>query len=292
MPIAEVASGVELCYETLGSRHEPPLLLVMGLGAQMISWPDELCQTLADRGFFVVRFDNRDCGLSTKPETARVDIVDTFLRALGGEEVTAPYLLRDMANDAVGLLDVLGIESAHVVGISLGGMIAQTIAIEHRARVRTLTSIMSTTGDRDVGLPHAEALPVLLSPPPSTREGFVDKAVASARVIGSPGQVDEAYVRALAGRSFDRCFFPLGVGRQLLAIAASGSRSDELRRLDVPTLVMHGDRDALIDVSGGHRTAEVIPGAELVILEGLGHDLPRAYWEQVLDGICKIAARA
>jgi len=285
------AAGIELAYETYGDPDGVPLLFVMGLGAQLQAWDVEFVQAFVDRGFFAIRFDNRDVGLSTKPEVGEIDVVARVLAAFGGEQIEAPYLLRDMATDAVGLLDHLGIASAHVVGASMGGMIAQTIAIEHPERVRTLTSIMSTTGDPDVGQPDPSVLPVLLTAPPADRDAAIANGIASSRAIGSPEHFDEERARIRATEAYDRCFYPAGVGHQLLAIVASGSRSEALAGLSVPTLVIHGDADPLIAPSGGQRTAAVIPGAELLVVEGMGHDLPMLFWPPIIEAIVSLAAR-
>jgi len=280
-----------LCYETFGDPRDPTLLLIMGLGAQMIEWRDELCADIAGRGFHVVRFDNRDAGLSTFFD-GEVNIFDIAAQTMQGEPVDVPYLLADMADDAAGLLDRMDVARAHVVGVSLGGMIAQTLAIRHPSRVLSLTSIMSTTGDPDVGQPHPEALQILASPPPQTREEAAERRVVAHHVWGSPGLTSEDELRARAGESWDRQHDPHGVIRQLAAILASGSRSDALRQLAVPTLVIHGTADKLIDPSGGDRTAEVVPDAKLVAIEGMGHDLPGPLWPQLVDEIVSHARRA
>ena len=286
------ANGIELCCETFGDPGGEPLLLVMGLGAQMITWPIELCEALADRGFLVVRYDNRDVGRSTKFHDVGGDFMTSFLAAAQGEPIEVPYRLSDMAADAAGLLDALGIESAHVVGASMGGMIAQTIAIEHPARVRTLTSIMSTTGEPEVGQPTPEAMEMLLRPAPTTREEAIEASLASWKVIGGSAHFDEERVRTQAAAAYDRCFNPAGTARQLLAIVASGSRADELRALTVTTLVIHGDQDPLVTPSGGERTAELVPGATLLMIPGMGHDLPLAMLPQIVDAITALAARS
>ena len=285
-------NGIEICYETFGDADGAPLLLVMGLGAQMTAWDDEFAEGLADRGFHVVRFDNRDVGRSSKIETEPINFVEMFMRAQQGEQITAPYTLSDMAADAVGLLDHLGIAAAHVVGASMGGMIAQTIAIEHPDRVLTLTSIMSTTGERSVGQATPEALQRLLVRPVGERDAVIEHSVETSRVIGSPDHFDEERARARAAAAFDRCYFPVGVGRQLIGIMASGSRADGLRDVRVPTLVIHGDRDPLVTPSGGQRTAELVPDAEFLEIAGMGHDLPPAVWSQVIDAVTRLAARA
>jgi len=286
------ANGIELCYETFGDPDGEPLLLVMGLGAQLIVWPVELCEGLADRGFFVIRYDNRDVGRSTKLEDGPGDFLSSFVAATQGEPVEVPYRLTDLAADGAALLEVLGIDSAHIVGASMGGMIAQAIAIEHPARVRSLTSIMSTTGERDVGQPTPAAMERLLTPPPTTRQEAIDSGVDTRRFLGSPDAFDEELARVAIAESYDRCFYPAGTARQLLAIVASGSRAEGLRQVTVPTLVIHGDIDPLVTPSGGQRTAELIPGAALLMLEGMGHDLPPAYLGPIVEAITGLAASA
>ena len=291
MPLCK-ANGIELYYETFGDPADPPLLLVMGLGAQMTAWDDDLCRAFVDRGFFVARFDNRDVGLSSRIEGKGGNFMETFLKASQGQPVEAPYKLTDMAADAVGLLDHLGIERAHVVGASMGGMIAQTIAIEHPSRVLTLTSIMSTTGEAEVGQATPEAMQLLVRPPATDRDSAVEAAVAANKVIGGPDHFDEDRVRARAAAFYDRAFDPAGTARQLIGILASGSRAEQLAALDVPTLVIHGDADTLVTPTGGHRTAELVPGAELLVIEGMGHDLPPVVWPQVVEAITQHAQRA
>jgi len=279
---------IDLAYETFGDPSDPAVLLVMGLATQMLGWPDALCTGLAERGHHVIRFDNRDIGLSTHLSDAPAADV---MALMAGDTSSASYRLSDMAADAVGLLDALGIESAHVVGASMGGMIAQTVAIEHPERVRTLTSIMSTTGDPSVGAPTPAAMGALLAPPPTTRDGAIEGTVAAYRVIGSPAYpFDEAELRERAGIAYDRGHDPAGVSRQLAAILASGDRTAKLRELAVPTLVIHGDRDVLVQPSGGEATAAAIPGAEHVVIEGMGHDLPAALVPELVDRIAAHAA--
>ncbi len=282
-------NGVEIAYETFGDDADPTVLLIMGLGVQMLGWDEELCRMIAARGYRVVRFDNRDTGHSTKVDGGSPDV----MAAIAGDGSGASYTLDDMARDSVGLLGELGAEAAHLVGASLGGMISQTVAIRHPERVLSLTSIMSTTGDRAVGQPHPEAIPALLTRPPADRDGFVDFVVGAWKVIGSPGiDVDEDALRARAGASYDRGIFPDGTARQLVAIIASGDRTDALRRLDVPATVVHGTDDILIDVSGGKATAAAIPDARLELIEGMGHDLPRQLWPRFTDVIVDTAERA
>ncbi len=274
------ANGITLEYDTAGDPTSPPILLVMGLGAQLTAWDDDFVALLAGRGFFVIRYDNRDVGLSTWFDEA--GLPDVAAAMAGGAEV--PYLLADMADDAAGLLDALGIESAHVVGASMGGMIAQSIAIRHPHKVRTLTSIMSTTGDQSVGMPHDEAMALLLGPPPTDREGVIEASLRGWTVTGSPGYpVDEQRVRANAGAAYDRAFHPEGTARHLAAIVASPDRTPDLRNLTMPTLVIHGEADTLVDPSGGRATADAVPGASLWMLPGVGHDLPVALHQEFTD---------
>jgi pimeloyl-ACP methyl ester carboxylesterase len=259
---------VRIYHETFGDPADPALLLVNGLGSQCISYRSEMCERLAAPGYFVVRYDNRDVGLSTKSsERTPPDV---------------PYLLSDMALDGLAVLDELGIERAHVFGASLGGMIAQTMAIEHPERLLTLTSMMSTTGDPDVGQSSPEAHRLFLSPRPTDLESSVAYQLACARVWESPACYDEERRTRLAVEAFERCFHPRGTARQLMAILASGSRTAALHDVSLATLVLHGDKDTLIDSSGGRRTAEAIPGARFVLIEGLGHDYPPPYWDQLV----------
>jgi pimeloyl-ACP methyl ester carboxylesterase len=284
------AGDVEIAYERFGDPGSPTILLVMGLGVQMLGWDERFCAMLADRGFQVVRFDNRDVGRSTWFDDAPPP---DMMAAMAGDFGSASYQLTDMAADAVVLLDTLGVGDAHVVGVSMGGMIAQTLAIEHPERVLSLTSIMSTTGDPEVGQPSPAALQALMAPPASSPEGLADGAVAIYSAIGSPGfEMDEERVRTHALASWDRGYNPLGVARQLVGILASGDRTPRLRELDVPTQVIHGANDPLIDRSGGEATAAAIPGASLELIEGMGHDLPEALWPRYADLITANAARA
>ena len=292
MPRAQ-ANGIEIEYETFGRTADPTLLLVMGLGAQMILWHEEFCEALAARGLHVVRFDNRDVGRSTWFVDAGMPNVMAAMAATAQRKPVSPaYLLRDMAADAVGLLDALGVDSAHVAGASMGGMIAQTLAIEHADRVRTLTSIMSTTGHPDLPAATPEAMAMLLTPAPSEREAAIERSVEVWRTIGSPGfPVDEDVIREQTARAFDRGVNPAGIARQLVAILASGSRREALGAVRAPTLVIHGADDPLIPDAAGRDTAASIPGAELLLIEGMGHDLPRALWPRLVDAIAKHAGR-
>lgn len=284
--------SIEIEYESMGSPDDPTLLLIMGFTAQLIVWPDSFCRRLVERGFHVVRFDNRDCGLSTKLDGIVVDPNAVMHARLAETELpVVPYTLSDMALDAVGLLDHLGIDKAHVVGASMGGMIAQTMAIEHPHRCHSLTSIMSMTGELEYGSPTPEAGEVLLAPPPTQREAYIDNSVKS-RVWQSKRYFDEAQVRADAARGFDRSFYPEGASRQLAAIYASGSRAEGLAQLQVPTLVVHGTDDTLLQPSGGQRTAELVPGASLMLLADMGHDLPEPLQPMITGAIAAHGALA
>jgi pimeloyl-ACP methyl ester carboxylesterase len=284
------ANGIELCFQEMGDPDGEPLLLVMGLATQMIAWDEGFCGLLAERGFRVVRFDNRDIGRSTKFKAAGLPgKLDLFV----GRRGTAPYFLRDMAADTFGLMDHLGIGSAHLVGASMGGMIVQTAAIERSERVRSITSIMSTTGSRRVGHPSYKTFGLLLGNPPREREAAIERVVKTFKLIGSPGYpFDEERVREIAGLSFDRGHSEAGIARQLHAITASGDRTPALRKLDVPALVIHGKRDLLVNPSGGRATAKAIPGARLKMVDGMGHDLPRALHPDFAAEIATNAARA
>jgi pimeloyl-ACP methyl ester carboxylesterase len=289
MPFAK-ANGIELDYDTFGAKTDPPLLLIMGFSVQKIAWDTELCQLLAGRGFFVIRYDNRDVGLSTKIEGGQQPDITA---AMSGNTSSASYVLDDMADDAAGLLDDLGLPAAHVVGASMGGMIAQCLAINHPDKVLSLCSIMSTTGNPAVGQPSPDAIATLLTPPPRTREEALDRAVTVTDVIGSPGYPrDETRIRERAGQSWDRNHDPRGVARQLVAILASPDRTPALAGVRVPTLVIHGEADPLIAPSGGKATAAAVPGAELLVIPGMGHDLPVDTWPTIVDAIVANTARA
>lgn len=287
-----VVGDVELWYETLGEDDDPPLLLVSGLGGQAIGWPDAFCWGLVSRGFRVIRFDNRDAGLSTALDHVPVDIAAAAHTFLSGGVIDAPYGLVDMAADAVGLLDALDIPRAHVLGSSLGGMIAQTMAIHFPDRVASLTSLMATTGERDLLLPDPEVMGLLLEPAGEDRDAAVAAARRWAEALGSPGQVDLDAVVDLAHRAYERAHRPMGTARQLLAIVSSPSRAEQLARLTVPTLVVHGSVDRLIRPEAGRRTAELVPGAELLELEDVGHDLPQSVWAQLIERVTALAVRA
>jgi pimeloyl-ACP methyl ester carboxylesterase len=282
-------NGIEIAYQEVGDPDGEPLLLVMGLGTQMLGWDEELCALLAQRGFRVVRFDNRDVGHSTMLDHAvmpkRVDV-------FAGRKNSA-YRLPDMAADATGLMDHLGIEAAHVAGVSMGGMIGQTLALEHPERIKSLVSIMSTTGSRRVGSPTLKAYGLLFARAPHGRDAYVEQIVKTFSVIGSPAfPMDEPRLRDVAGRMYDRSHNPRGVLRQLHAISASGDRTRALGGLTLPVAVIHGTRDPLIRPSGGRATARAVPGARLRMIEGMGHDLPRALWPIFIDEIVDTASRA
>jgi pimeloyl-ACP methyl ester carboxylesterase len=288
--VAPVAAGVEICYQTFGDPVGEPLLLVMGLGAPMTWWDPELCRMLARRGFFVIRYDNRDTGRSSRVR-ARVSR-PALLRAVAGRGGPPPYTLSDLADDAVGLLDHLGLDSAHVTGVSMGGMIAQTLAVEHPTRVRSLVSIMSTTGKRSVGWQHPRLFPVLLASRGAGRDAYVAASTRTWDLIGSPAfPADADERRARAGDTFDRGVSASGVLRQMLAILHQPNRSALLHGLRIPALVVHGTADPMVHVSGGRATAAAIPGAELLLIEGMGHDLPPALFETFADGIRRTADR-
>jgi pimeloyl-ACP methyl ester carboxylesterase len=253
---------VEIYYEIFGDPSQPTLLLVNGLGSQCINYAVEWCELFGAEGFQVIRFDNRDVGLSTK-----LDGVD--------------YSLTDMCGDAVAVLDAVGVDRAHVMGCSMGGMIVQRLAIDHADRLLSMTSVMSRTGEPGFGDSSEEALAVLMAPPASSREDYIAQHVAALHIYGSkPEWLDDDAIAARAAAAFDRCFCPKGIGRQMRAVGHDGSRTDELREIDLPTLVIHGSRDKLIAPSGGRRTAEIIPGARYVEIDGMGHDYPPAVWRE------------
>jgi pimeloyl-ACP methyl ester carboxylesterase len=285
----DVGRGITLCYEAYGDPADPPVVLVMGLATQMIAWHEEFCEQLADRGFYVVRFDNRDIGRSThlgfRPPTLR----QMLRRRVDPEQ----YSLSDMAEDTAGLIRELGIAPAHVVGASMGGMIGQVLAAEHPELVRSLTSVMSTTGSRWHGQPALSVYRYLLRPPPRDRDGYVERAAEVFGLVGSTGfPRDEAYIRERAARSYDRGYDVRAGGRQLGAIVASADRTEQLRTIAAPTLVIHGTVDKMIKPSGGRATARAIPGARLLEIEGMGHDLPRGVWPRILDAVSEHARAA
>jgi pimeloyl-ACP methyl ester carboxylesterase len=286
MPRAK-SNGIELEYDTFGNPDDPALLLIMGFTAQMTAWDEAFCRQIADQGFHVIRFDNRDVGLSSRIE-GEVDIAKLF----SGDLTSVPYSLDDMADDAAGLLDALGIAKAHIVGASMGGMIAQLVAIRHPEKSMSLCSIMSTTGDRSVGQPTPEAMGALMAPAATNREEAVERGVTASRIIGSPVHFDEAKAAKRAGEAYDRAFDPNGVQRQLGAIGSQADRTPALADVTVPTLVIHGAADPLVQPSGGEATAKAVPGAELRVFEDMGHDLPEPLWPDIVDAIVANARRA
>jgi pimeloyl-ACP methyl ester carboxylesterase len=279
------ANRLELAWQSFGDEKAPPVLLIMGLGMQMIAWDESFCAELAGRGFRVIRFDNRDVGRSSwLDDRGDPDVLDVLDRLRRKKPVTPAYRLADLAEDAAQLLDSLGIARAHIVGLSLGGMVAQELAIRHPERVMTLTSIMSTTGEPDVQGPSFETLTSLLRPFPPKRDAFIARSLEVARTLSGFG-IDEDEVRQIAARSFDRGYHPAGMRRQLVAIWLSGGRREALRRLRLPALVIHGDADPLVPIEGGRDTARSLSGSRLVVIPRLGHELPRAVWRQVIDAI-------
>jgi pimeloyl-ACP methyl ester carboxylesterase len=288
MPAIATPDGITLECEEFGSSADPAMLLVMGFGAQLVAWPRAFAERLAAAGRHVILFDNRDCGLSSKLDGEIPDIAAILAAASTGDFDTArslaPYTLSDMAADGFTVLTALGIEQAHLVGASMGGMIAQTMAIEHPERVLTLTSMMSNTGEPGFGEPTPEASTALLTPSPPDRAGYVEAAERSL-IWRSRRYPELEAARELAGQSYDRCYCPEGVTRQLAAMLASGSRAEGLRELSLPTLVIHGLDDTLISPSGGERTAALVPDARLLLVEDMGHDRPVALWPQICEAI-------
>lgn len=280
-------ANIDIAYERIGDPDAPPVLLIQGLAAQLLGWPDGFCTALVERGLQVIRFDNRDVGRSSHLSDAPAPDLPAVL---GGDLASVSYTLSDMAADTIGLLDVLGIESAHLVGASMGGAIAQTVAIEHPDRIRSLTSMMSTTGDMKVGQATPETLKALFGGAPAvTRQEVIDRQVRAVSVVGSPGfPTDLDQVAANAARAYDRGYDPIGIARQAIASVASGDRTELLRHLDVPTLVIHGLDDVMCDVSGGRATAAAIPQSKLVLIQGLGHNLPAGLWSEIAEHIADI----
>jgi pimeloyl-ACP methyl ester carboxylesterase len=285
MARAHLPSGIELEFQTFGSASDPTMLVVMGFTAQMTAWPETFYEMLASHGFHVVRFDNRDCGLSTHLDGQKADAMAVMSALQSGDPIPqVPYTLSDMAADGIGLLDHLGVEKAHIMGASMGGMIVQTMAIEYPHRIATLTSVMSSPGDLAVGKPTKEARAALLATPPSDRDAYIEASTQNA-VWASRRYADLDQLRANAAFAYDRAFYPEGATRQLAAIYASGDRSEKLRALTVPTLVLHGRDDTLIQPDGGFRTAELIPGSHLLMLADMGHDMPEPLWPMMINAI-------
>ena len=286
--------AVELEYETFGDVGGRPLLLVMGLGAQMIAWREAFCAQLAAAGHFVIRYDNRDTGLSTRfddhPVPSMLELAEQLMK---GEQPKVPYTLNEMADVAVAVLDAVGIQRAHICGASMGGMIVQAMAIRHPERIHSMVSIMSSTGNPDLPRSKPEAMAALTAPPARTREEAVERSVATSKVIGSqtyPG--DPAEIRAFAARAFDRGFNPAGVARHMAAVTAHGNRRPALEAVRIPTLVLHGKEDPLVPVTGGIDTYEAIPGADLLVLAGMAHDLPKPLWPRITQAISELTTRA
>ena len=288
---APVSRDVELCYQTIGDPDDEPLLLIMGLAGHLTWWPREFCELLASKGFFVIRYDNRDMGRSSRirARVTKRQLVAAFL----GRRVRAPYTMSDLASDAAGLLDHLGLDRAHVFGASMGGMIAQTLAIEHPERVASLTSIMSTTGKRTVGWQDPALLPRLIARRQTTRDAYVDTSAAFWRLIASPGYLEpDEVARDRAGETFDRGISGAGIMRQMMAVLTQPNRTPLLRSVKAPVLVIHGLADRMVHVSGGRATSTAIPGSELLLVDGMGHDLPRGLWSTFAEGIRRNADRA
>lgn len=287
------ANGISIEYDTFGSEQHEPLLLVMGLGAQMTLWRAEFCGLLADRGHYVIRFDNRDCGLSEKFAHLGVpDVVQLRMQLLAGEPAEAPYDLGDMAADAFGLLDALDIESAHVCGASMGGMIVQSMALGAPRRVRSLTSIMSSTGNPELPPSTEEAMAALMSPAATNREEAIERTLRVSGIIGSPAYRPVAAEAALrAGAAYDRCFYPAGVARQMAAVVGGGNRKPALMELTLPALVIHGEADPLVPVAAALDTQEALAGSRLLTFEGMGHDLPEPLWDDIVTGISELTQR-
>lgn len=287
------ANGITIEYDLFGNSSARPLLLVMGLGTQMIGWDEEFCQRLADNGHYVVRFDNRDIGLSSKMDDAPVPVMaELMTEMLQGNTPEVPYSLNDMADDAIGLLDALNIDSAHICGASMGGMIVQTMALIHRSRIRSMTSIMSTTGNPELPAATPEAMAALTKPPAADRHSQIEQSVSSQKIIGSPGfPFDEERSRQKVATAYDRSFYPQGTARQMAAVIAAGNRRPGLETLDLPTLVIHGKADPLVPVTGGLDTHDAISGSELLLIEGMGHDMPPGTWDEIIPSISAFTAK-
>jgi pimeloyl-ACP methyl ester carboxylesterase len=290
MPFA-AANGLQVCYETFGRPDDDPLLLVNGFTSQLLGWDGDLCRKLAAAGFFVIRYDNRDVGFSTKTKGTPPNLGRIAAALRSGATPEVPYTIAEMAADGMGLLSALGIESAHVAGVSMGGMIVQQMAIDQPGRVRSLTSIMSTTGNRTVGRPSPEVWQQLLTAPPREREAHVEHQVAMWRITSGP-LFEEAYRRCAAAEAYDRSFWPRGASFQMAAIQTAGDRTEALARLDVPTLVIHGRVDPLVGLSGGEATAAAIPHAKLAVYNDMGHDLPPPLFDQYVADLVAVAQRA
>lgn len=283
------ANSVRIEYESFGAPSRPALLLIAGLGCQLIHWPEEVCEHIADQGYFVIRFDNRDTGLSTKLDDAGTpDIPGTLYLLLSGESVTPPYTIEDMADDAVGLLDALDIQQAHICGTSMGGMIAQSIAIKHPSRLLSLISIYSTTGNPELPPPTREVMECLTAPLPKDRDAYVQKTVNDFHIIAGSGlPFDEDFHKEIVISAADRSFYPQGIARQFVAILTQPNRKPELSSVSIPTLIVHGDEDPLVPIEAGKETAAAIPGAAFLLMKGMGHELPKMdkNWVEILDAM-------
>jgi pimeloyl-ACP methyl ester carboxylesterase len=283
------ANGIRIEYDTIGNPSAPPLLLIMGLGGQLIHWDEGFCRQLADKGHFIIRFDNRDVGLSTKFDEAGLPDMAKLFESIGqGKTLETSYRLEDMADDAAGLLDALDIQKAHICGSSMGGMIAQTLAIRHPERLLSLISIYSTTGNPDLPPPQPEGMAALMTPPPAERQAFIEYNIKTMQAIAGSGfPFDEQFIRNISAQAYDRAFYPPGVGRQMMAVIAQENRRPALAAVAVPTLVIHGTADPLVPAAHGKDTADAISGAQLLLIEGMGHDLPHTNgpWPQVIDAI-------
>ena len=282
------ANGIQIEYETFGNPSDRPLLLVMGLGGQLIQWDESICQDLVSRGHYVIRYDNRDTGLSTKFDQAyKPEIIGTLGDVLNSDKSSVPYTIEDMADDGAGLLDALEIPCAHICGMSMGGMIAQTIALRHPSRVLSLTSIYSNTGNPKLPQPKPEMLAALIAPPPVERADNIEHMLGVFKTIAGRGfPLDEEWTRSNMAACYDRCFYPQGMDRQLAAILAQNDRRAALASIKVPVLVIHGTDDPVVLVEGGKETAAAVPGARLILIEGMGHDLPHGgAWPQIVEAI-------
>lgn len=285
MPIIH-ANNIDIAYDAFGDPSHPALILIMGLGAQMIWWDEDFCGLLGDEGFYVIRLDNRDIGLSTRFDHEKISIVKCIDDMMNGLLPKPPYTMADMANDVFGLMDALGIEKAHICGASMGGMIAQRMAIMNQDRLYSLISIMSSTGNPLLPQPTPQAHSALFSPPPTEREEYIEYALEAWRTIGSPVfPFDEKHTRRKIAESYDRSNYFEGIGRQMLAIMMDGNRSPLLEQVRIPALVIHGEDDPLVPVDHGKDTALAIPNSVLLILKGMGHDIPRRLWPRIVDAI-------
>lgn len=291
MPKAR-ANGIRIEYDTFGDPRQPPLLLISGLGRQMVFWDEAFCKQLADKGLYVIRFDNRDAGLSTRFEAGGIpDIASVFAAATQGQAVEVPYTLDDMADDARGLLDALGIEKAHICGASMGAAITQIMGYRHPERVLTLIPIMGTTGNPELPQPDPEARKILIEPAPKEREAYLAHAVKTRKIFSGSIADNEEVIRQKAALEYDRAFYPQGLVRQMAAIFSHGNRKPVLGLIKAPTLVIHGSEDPLVPLAGGKDTAEAVAGAELLVIEGMGHGLPESVWPRVVDAIAEHAGK-